>query len=172
MNETVDNLPNTLGELLRIALEDFKKVAAEGKYGIDMRTYIDLEYDEGASKRCVVCLAGAVLVTRIAPGAGLELARDVMNRLREDTLYKLCAIDALRSGRLASAYGYLYGFRSKNVDECSALSVKECWMKEHPSARITHYIGDGPESAKDKTRREMFVMDLTRLADDLVAVGI
>lgn len=58
MNDSIE-LPSTLHELLRVALDDMRKCMNSGDYVLDMDVWHSVEMDTDG--RCHVCMAGAVM---------------------------------------------------------------------------------------------------------------
>lgn len=100
MSITVNELPNTLSELLKLALNDFEKCEADPEYVINMRIFLS-KMSDGP---CFVCLAGSML----AQSCGMRNLGQ-WNTLSDSLKRKLNAIDWLRHGDIKSAYEELYG---------------------------------------------------------------
>lgn len=106
IDEVEDRLPNTLHELLRVAIDDLKKCMAKPeKFQIDMGIWVD---GGRSSKICFVCLAGAALVqTCQADYASRFLDIDDAIAANPTLARKLRAINALRSGHVKAAWHML-----------------------------------------------------------------
>ena len=105
-------LPDTLHELLDLALNDFDKVMEDDKYAVNMGGWHLRGYGK---KKCRVCLAGSVMAKTLAVRRWHDAwPSDYDN----DTSRKLFAINDLRLGNLNDAYYYVYGENpSKNLDK-------------------------------------------------------
>ena len=100
-------LPNTLSGLLRVAVEDGRKVQADPRYVFDMSIWHDPMKVEGEDTVCSVCMAGAVMAMRL--DAPIEKVVDPDNyQDKGDLEFQLRAIDNLRSGDLVDAYRALH----------------------------------------------------------------
>lgn len=90
--------------LLKIALEDFEKVLAQpDKFSIDMSEW----YVTAARGKCNVCLAGSVLAcrTQYQPDGRYEWSTSPISK-------QMHALDSLRQGKIAEAYGYIHGWHT------------------------------------------------------------
>lgn len=85
-------LPNKPSALIRLALEDLKKVEKSKSYVIDMDNSIHAP--QSWSKKCAVCFAGAVMAQAVKDPT-LEVDWGVWG---EDTENKLRALDCFRTG--------------------------------------------------------------------------
>ena len=90
----VQELPDLPSELVRVAIEDTKKVLKDEHYKLDLGRWHDYDKHDG---RCAVCFGGAVMskslglspkMTAIPSSFGASNAR------------KLSALDCFRSGKL------------------------------------------------------------------------
>ena len=109
MNSTVEKankLPDKKFELLRLAIEDFKKVlAAPKQYTADM----DYWHFDGLSDSvptCYVCLAGSVIAFSLEKPDPDDDDLDP-DDFDDDTRNKLNALDELRRGNLGEVFGYV-----------------------------------------------------------------
>jgi len=93
--------------ILKIALNDIKKVEKSKKFQIHMGTWFSPSYDDGKTK-CMVCAAGAVMaMTFKAPKENCHGPDDFY---RDDQLkQKFNALDSLRSGQILSAWEDVHG---------------------------------------------------------------
>jgi hypothetical protein len=100
-----DTLPNTLWELLEVALNDLAAVEQDPHYEVHMGVW----HDGGiaAPGACGVCLAGAVMAKRlhISPSVFITPSHFDASTLRD----KLLSIDYLREGLVPAAAESLYG---------------------------------------------------------------
>jgi hypothetical protein len=95
-----NELPNTLHELLYIALCDLEKVEKDPRYRIEMEVWHNFN---GLNNTCKVCLAGAVL----AKTCDIPLESNSWE-LFDLPWRHLRAIDWLRKGYINTAYLILY----------------------------------------------------------------
>jgi hypothetical protein len=100
-------LPDKLGELMAVAIADARAVVAAG-HELDMSTWMSGRMPN--SGKCVVCLAGAVMLNK-SFGAGKEPPPiGVTPRMYPiATHHKLRAIDMLRVGNFAEAWALVEG---------------------------------------------------------------
>jgi hypothetical protein len=121
LDNVKDNLPNTLHELLGIALKDLKAIEAKKNYKIDMNNWAT--FDSRDSSKCSVCMAGSVIVGTL----GIPFSRTLSNEagkiygdLEPESFTvgkiteKLHAINCLREGDISSALEYLNIYFSNN----------------------------------------------------------
>ncbi len=87
-------LPKKPSALIRLALDDLRKVERSKKYVVDMGTYHEPEYDG-----CHVCLAGAIMAKTL---------KTPLTRTTGTGFYtegnKLRALDYLRTGQTYEAF--------------------------------------------------------------------
>ena len=102
-------LPDTLHELLSLALDDLEKVIKDDRYNVDMGTW-----HEPIEGKCSVCLAGAVMAKTIKIS---EIQDTVPKDLEEEIHLKLYAIDSLRMGQFFTA--------KKQLDESLGKPVRQ-----------------------------------------------
>lgn len=100
----MNKLPDTLHELLRVALDDLDKVAKMPGVKIDMSHWVT-PTDTGL---CFVCLAGAVMINKFSVLTNEPESvgpSDLNDRgiCDQDTVDKLHALDDLRAGRVYCA---------------------------------------------------------------------
>jgi hypothetical protein len=98
--------PETLSGLLRLAVADARKCAADKRFDLNMSNWV-LKY-KGA--RCEVCMAGAVMVKtlRLRPlGAGWTNALVLEPGNCGENGRAMYAINAMRKGDFYGAAGYL-----------------------------------------------------------------
>ena len=97
-----DTLPETLHELLKVALDDLESISEKEEYKVNMREWHEGGWD---SFKCAVCLAGSVMARLIDYDSKTDLEPwNFKNSLRE----KFCAIDQLRTFDLKGAFSWLY----------------------------------------------------------------
>ena len=97
-----DTLPETLHELLKVALDDLEVVRGKKKYKISMRNWHEGGWD---SFKCAVCLAGSVMARLIDYDYETDLDPE---DFQESIDKKFCAIDELRTFELKKAFIWLY----------------------------------------------------------------
>jgi hypothetical protein len=90
---TTNQLPDTLSDLLEIAVDDCQEVERDERYVLYMFNW----HRPGVrvDGRCMVCMAGAVMVHRL--GLPIECAREPED-FGVATATKLRAIDSMRTG--------------------------------------------------------------------------
>lgn len=96
----MSKLPDSLPDLIELAVADARRVVKDKRYRLDMFDWH--WYNEDFDRRCHVCLAGAVMAKTLGTDPKETCTPDNSedgNRLR--------ALDAIRSGRIPSAYGCL-----------------------------------------------------------------
>ncbi len=134
-----DNLPNTLFGLLRTGVTDLRKAVRNPDYRIDMTVYHEFRDD-----LCYVCMAGAALAfTNNVP------RRYNVGNLPDRTLYKLHAIDFMRTGDMVDAYNKLYNTVAQpdqravllNVEDTIKQSMKSDFYYKHSVVPAEVYLG-------------------------------
>lgn len=100
----VNPLPDTLWELLELALNDLEKAEKTPGVQVSMETWISPVANELAPVHgCMVCLAGALLINT----GGIDWRASWDKLILEDVplkvQHKMLALDMLRKGRVASA---------------------------------------------------------------------
>ena len=142
-------LPDTMGELLELALDDAHKSIKEG-HELDLRNWLRIEASNG--NNCSVCLAGAVMLQTIdvretcsseirSTLAEFDIYKLSPSRLEgmgasKDTICKLYALDEMRTLELESAWALVYGTDISDIDpdageallklKHSIITMKEC----------------------------------------------
>lgn len=110
MIETTSKLPDTLWELLDVALADLRAVEADDRYAVSMGFW-----HAPIDGTCVVCAAGAVM----AESLGVSPGRSVLPEYFDDiTAKKLCVINSLRMGHVeyaAERLGVPTSIKSRSV---------------------------------------------------------
>jgi hypothetical protein len=90
-------LPNKLSALLRVAVEDSKKLARRKGFKLNMSTWVRME----ASGQCAVCMAGAVMVSRFGVPVGDMIEPCDLSEVRAR---QMLAINSMRVGQFAAAH--------------------------------------------------------------------
>jgi len=99
-------LPDTLHELLDLALEDLKKISKDSRYLIDMGIYHE---PSGYFTPCFVCLAGCVMANTLKANPFKSL--HPMDFPPEISL-KLTALNFLRQGEIYDAIVAFYSYKA------------------------------------------------------------
>ncbi len=94
-------LPAKLSELLRLAVEDAKKLSKNPKYVLCM-----LDWHLPLDKKCAICMAGAVMACELKTNRNDTVMPE---DLGEEVNNKLMAINALREGNIIEAFNNLNG---------------------------------------------------------------
>lgn len=92
-------LPNTLGELLEVALQDLRKCEESDEYTINMLVWYE------TNGRCYVCMAGAVMAKSLGYDESHQIGHNlpVPIRINDSWNAKLEAINELRKGHIERA---------------------------------------------------------------------
>mgnify|MGYP007059427276 CR=1 FL=1 len=97
-------LPDKPSELIRVALEDVKKVENTPGYKVDLREW-NVVHSDG---KCHVCLGGSVLVERCGAKKGEGLSKSLENGTIDSVVYsKLTALDMFRLGDVEQGLSFL-----------------------------------------------------------------
>ena len=121
------SLPDTLHELLELALHDFDLVLEDPAYRISMGTWHDLPPAAGT---CYVCLAGAVMAKSM--GLPRELRGSAyLDGSPLDVHRKLVALDHLRTGDVGKA---LFRMSGSNLRGEPDFAVTD-WDTDHAQWR-------------------------------------
>jgi len=91
---TVQELPDLPSELIRVAIEDTKKILEDKHYKLDLRRWHDYDKDDG---RCTVCFGGAVMSKSLGLSPNITA---IPSSFSASTARKLSALDCFRSGKL------------------------------------------------------------------------
>jgi len=126
-----DILPDTLGELVAVALQDEDQAFKSREYRIEMEMWhqpvIDSQTDTGV---CYVCFAGAVMAYELGIRP-TEAARP--RAFRDRSVYrKLMALDEIRKGNIDYAY---QNFHDLTLQEAAkALEARQIplYVEVHP----------------------------------------
>lgn len=97
-------LPDTLGELMDVALKDLESVEQDPRYMVHMGIW-----HEKFDGKCAVCFAGAVIARTL--DAPIELCLEP-HEYPPAIEYKLDALNAVRSGFVDSALQHFHGKHS------------------------------------------------------------
>lgn len=154
-----DTLPDALGELLRLAVRDLNAVKADGRCSVNMHQWVQRISPRGL---CSVCLAGAILVTRVMPDlpARLEAYEHFwLGRIPPSLADKLVAIDTLRLGDVAAALE-----TRRKWDATVPCILTEAQQTCVTTLReFTHY---------NEETHDVCVVEWNELADELIAAGL
>jgi hypothetical protein len=101
--DEVPPLPDTLGELLEVALKEARAVEQSEKYVLDMGSWHGQAIDDDAG-RCHVCLAGSVIRNHVP--IDMAIYEDHMPA---DLRKRMLALDFLQMGNLSEAWYALGG---------------------------------------------------------------
>lgn len=91
---TVQELPDLPSELIRVAIEDTKKILKDEHYKLDLRRWHDYDKDDG---RCTVCFGGAVMSKSLGLSPNITA---IPSSFSNSNARKLSALDCFRSGKL------------------------------------------------------------------------
>lgn len=108
-------LPDTMADLLELALNDLEACEADPHYHINMGSWL-----MKTPHACQVCLAGAVIARHVPPEdieefleAGIRLSSPWDLPYGDSVAEKLCALDYIRSGNFHAAFMGFY-----DTDSC------------------------------------------------------
>jgi len=133
-----DSLPDTLGELVDIALKDEDQAFKNKDYRVDM----DMWHQPGVDNKtdtqvCYVCLAGVVMAYELGIKP-IEVARPLC--FIDRAVYrKLLALDEIRKGNIDYAYKNFYDVSWETADK--ALETYQI----PPFIEVTPYEGSRTE---------------------------
>lgn len=150
---TSKRLPETLWEMIRVALADEAKAYRSKNYSIDMDDWHVPHEDY-----CEVCLAGAVMAFSL--GAGIH---DHLGPADFKEHYKLEALDEIRSGDIPAALTDMYCERS-----CPTEYWKDWWSiaRANDISTREHYKVTPYEQDRKTWRRDMYrIARILRKAD-------
>ena len=91
---TVQELPDLPSELIRVAIEDTKKILEDKHYKLDLRRWHDYDKDDG---RCTVCFGGAVMSKSLGLSPNITA---IPSSFSNSNARKLSALECFRSGDL------------------------------------------------------------------------
>lgn len=101
-------LPDTLHELIRVAIQDAKTIRKDDRYVMHMNYYYHPFDDyKTLTKKCYVCFAGAVMANRLLPRY-FDPISTCPGEFSEGIYYKLRALDCIRMGELEAAIELFY----------------------------------------------------------------
>ena len=99
-------LPDDLGSLLRLSLNDLIELVGNTDYKIDVVEWHRPIYYNGNFQFCEVCLAGSVLANTLEIDKELNFYHCVFDT---ETERKLLAIELCRAGEICNAVATFYG---------------------------------------------------------------
>lgn len=115
-----DTLPNKPSELIRVALQDLRKVERSKKYLISMESWhMPTHLYSSELPKCYVCLAGAVMAKEFDIPVDDYATPYTFPRKIED---KLIALNNFRCGWIYSALELIIGYRK--TDRIYAMNPK------------------------------------------------
>ena len=97
-------LPNTLHELLSLAIKDLEIAKKRKNVELNMTTYM---LKEISNNKCYVCMAGAIMLYTLCIRPTKYQLRN-WNQVSNENKEKLFAIDSIRKGRYWEAFWYIY----------------------------------------------------------------
>jgi len=109
-------LPSTLHELIRVALDDLKACESDPNYIINMNRWHEIPM---YNNKCHACLAGSVMAKSLGADIRISLSPKDYN---DDIGGKLRALDKARTGNIAEALSYFHGlhrlhFKHTNINK-------------------------------------------------------
>lgn len=111
-------LPKKLYKLLRLAVEDAKKISKMKGYELYMGDWVEVAKESCEAPTCRVCMAGAVMVCEFKADKTKRIHDEIEmygvgalepNDYGDSTGAKLFAINDMRTGDFVEAYEQLYG---------------------------------------------------------------
>lgn len=173
ITERLEALPETLSGLLSVAMSDLRSVAALDYFSVNMLQFFDYVSEPG---RCRVCLAGAVLFSRVIPFCHAHVAAVAYtNKFTRRDWRKLFGVDYLSRGHVGHAWGELVRnvktyseLRAAAPEKIGLTQVQHAWLVDNFNVPIVGYVSD----AQTPDLRDQFVAQLTELADTLRRVGL
>lgn len=139
--------------LLDYAIHDFERVLTRPKHRIDFGCW----YDAGEDGECNVCLAGAVMATRLQAVVGAD-----PDHLGVETARRLHAIDQLRMGRITAALEELHAqpmtptWKQRRLN--TRWSAKLAYMRENPD--LTGYEAHAFLRTMRRLKAELQALDM------------
>ena len=97
-------LPDTLHELLDVALKDIDEVYKDPGYEVDMGRW----HQTGADGVCYVCFAGAVIAKTLKVDKSVHITQPDYH-WGDDVAHKLYALDKLSEFNVIDAWGWMDG---------------------------------------------------------------
>lgn len=158
-------LPNTLGEMLEVAIVDATEVLADPRYQLYMGTWHTAPpvYIDGP---CRVCLAGAVLRNAIPPTA--DVSDVVLYTLPTDLRVNINVLNLLRRGQVTGAYYLLHGLPHHDdttpAPTLNALARMDVYYL--CLAELSYSTVDGGEPT------DLWWVKVRALRDELIAAGL
>lgn len=169
-----DTLPDTLGRLLYVALDDLVKCEDNPRYTIDMDYWVRAW---GKSTTCSVCLGGAVLVESLGYDFRKLIDNGIGSTLFPEDLpqqsirRKLRALNFLRSGCVESAILCLHGANEEDLLSDDLATATEAAYKDIRLAR-QHGINDTAMTEYNREDPSAFHEAMADLANRLKAAGL
>ena len=148
------NLPDTMHELLRIAIDDMLVVKTQKKYVLNMGEWYAINNDN----RCSVCMAGSVMARRCK----FDRTKDCLpSSFPRDISTKLSAINQMRCNWLSEAYTSVYGEEPIGDKEDVLLNAPKIsgWYSKH-------------DPSENECTFRQFVSELNKLHKYLAKAGI
>ena len=146
-------LPDKLSDLLRLAVHDAQACEADPRYTLNMRRWHQIDV---TTKKCNVCLAGAVIAKTLHVEPHVALSPYMLNR---EQIPQINAIDAARESDLWLALSLLADGNPRPRSSRQATIVSQA------ATRIKATYGNTAESRADWA-------SYLEAADMLAAVGL
>ena len=152
---TDDRLPGTLHELLKASVEDAQKLEATGKYVLDMQIW---HRSMVLDNKCHICMAGALLVTKLDAEPHMALEPDSIYDTQElyegedpdpsssryDITDRLLAVNGMRTGNMYGAYLFAYGDGGSAKDLSPKESEVMSWARDTIRGTLDVELGRAP----------------------------
>lgn len=151
-------LPNTLHELMRLALQDLRKCLVDPAYVVGMTEWhrvIDCGDDFDDDRACVVCMAGAVMSQSLGASPLDHLEPGCYRTGGDSYADKLLAINQVRMGAIRAAMDCLHPVLTQDqrdnaeLAERLHLEVDTAYNARHPDRLMQNF----PESRAAQRRR-------------------
>lgn len=104
--EKAVELPDTLSDLILLALDDLERAEASRQHKVDMYAWHQPDAIKVRGSKCVVCFAGSVMAFTLGAEASKRLGPSNWDAVTER---KLRALDQVRLGRIAIAIEVFHG---------------------------------------------------------------
>jgi len=151
-------LPDTPSALIRLALDDLRKIEGDDRYAVDMYNW---HCPSPLAAKCYVCLAGAVMAKSIELDPNIWASPTSMKtEIDAPTRLKLCALDDFRTGSIFQGLSTFYD--KGRYDEGSFYNNEQV-------RAIYKKIGVAPGYWRNYN--EDFYVYMNKLADELQAIG-
>lgn len=161
---TKKTLPDKPSALIRLALDDLRKVERSKRYMVDMGWWHDTGVHLRDPIKCVVCFAGAVMAGTLSVPIQDNCTPDYFDA---DVEAKLIALDYFRDGNVWSGVYTILDPIHKRPPS-SQRRIDRLFSQK----KLDRLSDEGQEVAHYKDNPGQFKKDMRKMADGLTEIGL